>query len=107
MPTTPCSFRPDEALHALIERRAALEGLSKARLLEAAVRHYLGAPPNLPFRRQFEVVLAEVLVCGVYGHSMALHTLGQKAVSKSLPDIGRRARRRAKAVLRKIEEKAG
>jgi len=101
--TTPCSFRPDDHLHARIERRAALEGMTKAQFLDTAVRHYLGEPPRLPLRRQFEAVLQQLLLCKAFSSSVAQQVLCVEVVEKFLPEVEHEARVAVQAMLAKLD----
>jgi hypothetical protein len=87
-----------------MERRAALEGMTKAQFLETAVRHYLGELPRLPLRRQFAAVLEEVLVCKAFSHSVARELLGEESVDQCLPAVEQSARLRVHSLLNRLDE---
>ena len=72
-------------------------------LLRRAVTQYLGFPPDRPFRRQFEAVLREVLLCSHYGHLLAKKSFGEDAVEESRPAIECQVSERARAVFDGID----
>src|SRR5262245_56817133 len=102
MPTTPCSFRPDDELHTLLEMRAYKCRMTKAELIEAAVRAYLQAPAPTPLRHQLEALLFEMLLCKAYSHSLARLMLGDEVVRESLPEVEREARAQVKSLFNRL-----